>query len=99
MGSSDILVVEGKINHTKFRIVLCYFGSKKLVKGTEHEKNRNLQKQVEKLMEVDPGTSLLVLGDINGRLAQLEEGKKTDPNGQMIEEWVEKYSMHHLYHW
>merc|ERR1712179_400770 len=94
--SSDILAVEGKINNNKFRIVLCYFGSKKLVKGTEYLKNRNLQKQVEKQMEVDPGTSLLVLGDFNGRLAKLEKGKKTDPNGQMIEEWVEKYSMHHL---
>merc|ERR1712179_212032 len=94
--SSDILAVEGSINHTKFRIVLCYFGSKKLVKGTEHEKNRNLQKQVEKLMEVDPGTLLLVLGDINGRLAQLEEGKVTDCNGEMLESWVENHGMHHL---
>ena len=94
--SSDILAVEGRINNKKFRIVLCYFGSKKLVKGTEFEKNRNLQKQVEKLMEVEPDTSLLVLGDFNGRLAKLEKGKKTDPNGQMIESWVEKYNMHHL---
>ena len=94
--SSDILAVEGSINHTKFRIVLCYFGSKKLVKGTDYQKNRNLQKQVEKLMEVDPGTSLLVLGDFNGRLAQLEKGKVTDKNGEMIESWVEQHSMHHL---
>merc|ERR1712030_239882 len=27
--SSDILAVEGRINNNKFRIVLCYFGSKK----------------------------------------------------------------------
>ena len=94
--SSDILAVEGRINNNKFRIVLCYFGSKKLVKGTEYLKNRNLQKQVEKLMEVDPDTSLLVLGDFNGRLAKLEKGKITDSNGQMLETWVEKYSMHHL---
>ena len=94
--SNDILAVDGRVNNTKFRIVLCYFGSKKLVKGTDYQKNRNLQKQVEKLMEVDPGISLLVLGDFNGRLAQLEEGKATDPNGEMLEAWVEHHNMHHL---
>ena len=94
--SSDILAVDGRVNNTKFRIVLCYFGSKKLVKGTDYQKNRNLQKQVEKLMEVDPGVSLLVLGDFNGRLAQLEEGKPTDSNGEMLETWVEHHNMHHL---
>ena len=32
--SSDILAVEGKIHNKKFRIILCYFSSKKLLKGT-----------------------------------------------------------------
>merc|ERR1712179_586517 len=94
--SNDILAVEGKIHNKKFRMILCYFDSNKLLKGKEFNRNRSLQKQIEKHMEVDPDTSLLVLGDFNGRLTKLEKGKKTDANGRMLESWVEKYNMHHL---
>ena len=94
--SNDILAVEGKIHNKKFRVILCYFDSSKLLKGKGFNRNRSLQKQVEKLMEVDPDTSLLVLGDFNGRLNKLEKGIRTDANGRMLESWVEKYSMHHL---
>ena len=94
--NNDILAVEGKIHNKKFRMILCYFDSSKLLKGKDFNRNRSLQKQVEKLMEVDPDTSLLVLGDFNGRLAKLEPAIRTDANGRMLESWVEKYNMHHL---
>ena len=94
--SNDILAVEGRIHSIKFRLILCYFDCSKLLKGKDFKRNRSIQTQVEKLMEVDPDTALLVLGDFNGRLSRLEPTVKTDANGRMIESWVEKYNMHHL---
>ena len=59
--SNDILALEGKINNMKCRIVLCYFDCTKLLQGKDFKRNRYIQKQVEKLIEVDPSTALLVL--------------------------------------
>merc|ERR1711874_907306 len=50
----------------------------------------------EKLIEVDPGTKLICLGDFNGRLTQLEPNITTDANGKMLEDWVNNYDLHHL---
>ena len=33
---------------------------------------------------------------INGRLKALEPHIETDSNGKMVEEWIEKFSLHHL---
>ena len=55
-----------------------------------------MQKEVENLMEVDPDTALICLGDMNGRLTKLEPTIKTDANGRMIERWTEQMDMHHL---
>merc|ERR1711874_943169 len=54
------------------------------------------QKEVEGLMDVEPDTALLCLGDMNGRLTKLEPTIKTDANGRMIERWTEQLNMHHL---
>merc|ERR1711942_205159 len=59
--SNDILALEGMINGAKCRIVLCYFNCSKAKKEKDFEENRTLQKQVEKLMEVDPSINLIVL--------------------------------------
>ena len=40
--------------------------------------------------------SLVCLGDMNGRLKSLEPHIKTDSNGKMVEEWTEKFNLHHL---
>ena len=47
-------------------------------------------------MEVEPGISLLCLGDINGRLTKLEPHVTADYNGEMIEEWTTNFNLHHL---
>ena len=80
----------------KFRIILYYFDSTKLMRGRDFDRNRSLQKQIEKLMEVETDTSLIVLGDFNGRLTKLEPSINTDANGIMLEKWVEKFNIHHL---
>ena len=94
--SSDILAVEGRIKGTKCRIVLCYFDCTKKLKGGDYARNREVQKKVEKLMEVDLDTALLVLGDFNGRLKKIEPNIKTDANGHMLETWVDKSDLFHL---
>jgi len=45
---------------------------------------------------VDSDTSLMCLGDFNGRLTKLEPSIVTDANGKMIERWTEQLDMHHL---
>merc|ERR1711888_56695 len=83
-GSIDILGIEGKINTKKCRIILCYFDCTKQLNGKDYNRNRLIQTKVENLMEVDPDTSLICLGDMNGRLVELEPGIKSDANGEMI---------------
>ena len=39
---------------------------------------------------------MICLGDFNGRLKVLEPKIKSDINGKMIEEWVDKQGLHHL---
>jgi len=45
-------------------------------------------------LEVEADTSLIFLGDFNGRLTKLEPTIVTDPNGKMLDKWTEKYVYH-----
>ena len=92
----DILALEGTIMNTKIRIILSYFDSTKLKTGIDFNRNRRIQKDIEKLIEVDPGTTLICLGDFNGRLTRVEPNIVTDANGKMLEDWVTNYDLHHL---
>ena len=47
-------------------------------------------------MDVEPGVSLIYLGDINGRMTKLEPHIDTNFNGQMIEDWTINFNLHHL---
>ena len=47
--SNDILAIEGKIRGCKVRIILVYMDSTKKKQGKDYNKNRKIQKQVEKL--------------------------------------------------
>merc|ERR1711888_219135 len=95
-GSKDILGVEGRVNNRKCRIILCYFDCTKQLSGEDYKRNRLLQTKVESLLEVDPDTFLMVLGDMNGRLVELEPNIKSDANGEMVKLWVEQKNMIHL---
>merc|ERR1711874_573944 len=64
--------------------------------GKDYESNRTMQKEIEKLLEVEIDTSLIVLGDFNGRLSKLEPTIKSDANGNMIDKWTQKYDIYHL---
>merc|ERR1712179_670073 len=92
----DILALEGMIENQKHRIILSYFDSNKKKSGEEYEKNRKIQKDIETLMEVEPGVKLICLGDFNGRLKKLEPDITTDTNGQMIENWSIDRDLQHL---
>ena len=93
---SDILVVEGTTQGNKIRIILTYMGCSKNKKGKEYEENRNIQRKIEKYFEVDPDVALVCLGDMNGRIKSIEPQIDTDSNGKMVEEWTEKFNLHHL---
>jgi len=69
---SDVLALEGTVRGSKIRIILAYFDSTKNKSGKDFERNRKIQKLMEKLMDVDPDMALICLGDINGRLTKLE---------------------------
>merc|ERR1711874_112873 len=86
----------GTVRNTKIRIILSYFDSKKLKSGVDFNRNGKIQKEIEKLIEVEPDTTLICLGDFNGRLTKLEPSIITDVNGKMIEDWTVNFDLHHL---
>ena len=45
---------------------------------------------------MEPGTKLICLGDINGRLSKIEPNIGTDTNGQMVENWSVDLDLNHL---
>merc|ERR1712055_1063422 len=94
--NSDVLALEGAIEDSKYRIILSYFDSNKKKQGDDFNRNRKIQKEIEKLIEVEPGTKLICLGDINGRLSKIEPNIITDTNGQMVEDWTVNFDLHHL---
>ena len=59
VNNSDVLALEGTIREAKTRIILVYFDSTKLKSGPDFNRNRKLQKEVENLMEIEPGTNLI----------------------------------------
>ena len=94
--SNDILAIEGTVRGSKMRIILVYMDSDKKKSGKNYTRNKKIQKQVEKLIEVEPDISLICLGDFNGRIKTLEPNIETDENGNMLEEWVSKFNLNHL---
>ena len=96
INNSDVLALEGTIIGSKFRIILSYFDSTKKNSGDDFSRNRKLQKEIEKLIEVEPGTKVICLGDINGKLTKIEPNIKTDINGKMVEDWTLNFDLHHL---
>ena len=94
--SNDILALEGTVRGSKVRIILVYMDSDKKKSGKNYNKNRKIQEEVEKLLEVEPEVSLICLGDFNGRLKTLEPNTETDANEEMIEEWMSKFNLNHL---
>ena len=96
VNNSDVLALEGTVRNTKIRIILSYFDSTKLKSGVDFNRNRKLQKEIEKLVEVEPDTTLICLGDFNGRLTKLNPSIMTDVNGKMIEDWTVNFDLHHL---
>ena len=80
-----MLAVEGTVRNRKIRIILVYFDSTKKKSGKDFERNRKIQRIVEKLMDMEPKTAMLCLENINGRLTKLELHIMTDYNGDMIE--------------
>ena len=66
--SNNILILEGTIYNEKIRIILTYMDCCKEFKGGRYKENREIQREIENFMEVEPGVKLICMGDFNGRM-------------------------------
>lgn len=90
-GHKDILVIEGKCNNQKIKIILVYFGVKKTKKA--NDANDEMRKKVEKIMnKADENEALVVLGDFNAHTGEIGY-QDIDHNGKMIHEWFNEYDL------
>ena len=64
--------------------------------GPRYTANREIQGEIEKYIQVEPNMNLICLDDFNGRIHALEPRIRSDPNGQMIENWINEQGLHHL---
>jgi len=55
------MILEGTIHNKKIKIILTYMGCYKGKQGADYEENRNIKKEIEKHMEVEPGKYVLCL--------------------------------------
>jgi len=94
--NNNVMILEGTIHNKNIKIILTYMDYFKGKQGAEYEENRNIQREIEKQMEIEPDKYVLYLGDLKGRLKVVEPHIETDCNGKMAEEWTEKLGMHHL---
>ena len=82
------------ISNNSYYVV--YFNCSKKVARERYQENRDMQNEIERLMQVEEKTHLVCLGHMNGRLSTLEPNIKTDQNGLMLESWVNDLGMVHL---
>ena len=90
--NDDILEIEGVIFGLKVKIILVYFDCSKNKSGDEFDHNRNMEREIRKMIENNKSEGLIILGDFNAHLYMLED-RKEDANGDMILELVEDYDL------
>ena len=86
----DILILKGTCFGIKMKIILVYFDATKKKDGVDFDRNRELEKEVEREMKGEEGEGVMVLGDFNAHLNVLEEEREDDENGKMVMRWVEE---------
>ena len=89
--SKDILEIEGKCRGIEMKIILVYFDVDKGGRG--RAVNNKMRKEIEGKIEKNESECLLILGDFNGHLRILEEGRRDDINGKMVMKWMENYNL------
>ena len=88
--SEEVLEIEGKCFGLDLNVVLVYFDVQKTQEGREN--NDNIREEVERIIEKNDKDGLLVLGDFNGHIKELD-GRKTDRNGRMVLDWTNRFDL------
>lgn len=58
--SEDIKVIEGTVYNEKMRMILAYFNCSKELAGKRYQENRNMQEEIEEVMQVEEDTTWYV---------------------------------------
>ena len=88
--NEEILVLEGICFGMEMKVILVYFDARKTEEGKEN--NKKIKKDIEKMIENNRKEGLLIVGDFNGHLEELD-GRKDDLNGKMVMEWIDKFDL------
>ena len=88
--NEEILVIEGKCFGMEIKVILVYFDVRKDKEGREN--NKKIKRDIESMIKNNKKECLMVIGDFNGHLEELD-GRKDDNNGKMVKEWINEYDL------
>ena len=88
--NEEILEIEGTCFGMEMKVILVYFDVRKTKEGKEN--NTKIRRDIEKMIEKNKKEGLLIVGDFNGHLEELD-GRKDDLNGKMVMEWMNEFDL------
>ena len=88
--SEEVMIIEGKCFGLDIKVVLVYFDVRRTPEGREN--NSKIREVVEKIIEKNNREGLIILGDFNGHIEDLD-GRKTDENGKMVLDWTNRFDL------
>ena len=88
--NEEILEIEGKCFGMEMKVILVYFDARKTEEGREN--NMKIKEDIEKMIWSNKKEGLLIVGDFNGHLEELD-GRKDDINGKMVREWTNRFDL------
>lgn len=84
--SKDCLYVKSDGNGQQISFVIVYFSV------NDRERNEKMKKDIERIIENNEGSKLVILGDFNGHVG-FKGYQVINENGKLIIEWMEKYNL------
>ena len=91
-GCKDILILEGTCFGMGMKVILAYFDVDKKKEGSGADRNKKIRAKIEREIKENLSENLIVLGDFNAHLERLD-GRKTDENGRMVQDWMDTYGL------
>ena len=74
----------------EIKVILVYFDVRKNKEGREN--NKKIKIDIESMIKNNKKECLMVIGDFNGHLEELD-GRKDDKNGKMVKEWINEFDL------
>ena len=88
--NEEILVIEGKCFGMEMKVILVYFDVRKNEEGRKN--NKKIKTDIETIIKNNKKECLMIIGDFNGHLEELD-GRKDDVNGKMVMEWINEFDL------